>query len=124
MLSLALLHQAFSSPFLDVSDVTHLPDLSSLLAPLPLADLLQATVEGGAAAGTAEGGAGTAVVTAPAVATTAVPANMVTALMPGIGVGLLAGTFIAELLLAKNKKKQRYNYYDYHHYGLKRKYFQ
>lgn len=119
-----MLHQAFSSPFLDVSDVTHLPDLSSLLAPLPLADLLQATVEGGAAAGTAAGGAGTAVVTAPAVATTAVPANMVTALMPGIGVGLLAGTFIAELLLAKNKKKQRYNYYDYHHYGLKRKYFQ
>ena len=102
----AVLPIALCSPFLDV---THLPDLGSLLPPLPLADLLQTTVEGGAAAGTAAGGASTAVVTAPAVATTAVPSSMVTALMPGIGIGLLAGTFIAEFLLAKNKKKHRYN---------------
>ena len=48
---------------------------------------------------------------------TAPATSMMAAVLPGIGIGLLAGTVIAEILVSKKPKKLRGGYSSYHHTG-------
>ena len=96
----------------------------------PLGDLLQvaggaagaggaggAAGAGGAGTGAAGvgtgGGVGTVVGGLPVTTNPVVPAMMMSSVLPGIGIGLLAGTVIAELLIGKNgeKKHPEHKYY-------------
>ena len=121
-----------------------LAELSRLMRPLgPLGHLLQSAVAGGGAAGgggatagaagaagAGAGGVGTVVGTLPVTTSPVVPAMMMSSVLPGIGIGLLAGTVIAELLSGKNGDKkhhedshQPYGYSGYQHYGQHRGYY-
>ena len=115
-----------------------LAELRRLMRPLgPLGHLLQGAVTGGGGAGAAAGGAaeaaggaagaaggaagaggatggvGNVVGTLPVTTSPVVPAMMMSSLLPGIGIGLLAGSLIAELLIGKNEgKKHQAGYED------------
>ena len=116
---LCLSHPSLASPVL--------AELRSLMRPLgPLGHLLQGAVTGGGGAGAAAGGAagaagaagatggvGSVVGSLPVTTTPVVPAMMMSSVLPGIGIGLLAGSLIAELLIEKNEgKKQQAGYED------------
>lgn len=103
-------------------------DLTDLMG--PLGGLLQVATGGTGTAGGGTGGAGTGtgtggvggigsvsgpVVTGtvPAVVTSPTAPATMAAIMPGIGIGLLAGAFIAEILVNKKPKKHSsHGYYD------------
>ena len=107
-----------------------LAEMRRLMRPLgPLGHLLQGAVTGGGGAGAAAGGAagaagaagaggatggvGSVVGSLPVTTSPVVPAMMMSSLLPGIGIGLLAGSFIAELLIGKNEgKKHQAGYED------------
>ena len=108
-------------------------DLGNIMG--PLGSVLQTATGGTGAAGGGTGGAGggagaggtgaigTGTVpvvtgTVPVVTSPTAPA-MMAAIMPGIGIGLLAGAFIAEILVKKNKKHPSPGYnYDHQPYGF------
>ena len=126
---LVLTWLCLTSPSLS-SPVPVLADLGRLMEPLgPLGHLLQSAVSGGGgAAGGAAGGAGAAgaagagtgavggvVGTLPVTTSPVVPAMMMSSVLPGIGIGLLAGTVIAELLIGKNGGKKHKAGYEEHY---------
>lgn len=111
-----------------------LPELSQMMG--PLGNILQVAAGGGGAAGAGTGAAGVGAGTGtgavgsvvgglPVTTNPVVPAMMMSSVLPGIGIGLLAGTVIAELLIGKNEEKkhpgQKYyqprGYEGYHPYG-------
>ena len=106
-----------------------LAQLSRLIEPLgslgSLSSPSHSTVAGGGgtgAAGAAGAGAGGVVPgtvgTMQVTTSPVVPAMMMSSVLPGIGIGLLAGTVIAELLIGKNGEKTReYRDTTYQPYG-------
>ena len=112
---------SLGSPFL--SDLSHVMG--------PLGNLLQevggAVGGAGGAGGAGVGGAGaggggtglgtgvgTVVGGLPVTTSPVVPAMMMSSVLPGIGIGLLAGTVIAELLIGKSGDKKHPAGYNYH----------
>ena len=128
MMMLALTWLCLTSPSLS-SPV--LADLGRLMGPLgslgPLGHLLQGAVAGGGgaaggagagaagAAGAAAGGVGGVVGGLPVTTSPVVPAMMMSTVLPGIGIGLLAGTVIAELLIGKKGGKKHQAGYEEHY---------